>query len=519
MSGTFPSPTFSSVTLQSALPVASGGTGAATAAAARTALSAAASGANSDITALNGLTTPLSVARGGTGAETASAGLTSLGAQPSVNSSNVASVVSGLVTAGGGAVVASVGQQAIASSPPTDFAGVAIDFLGPTVPVSLLGETAGSDAISQKATMFQDAGSHVGKGHIGHTLSMSPVGGGSNLTTYDAVLAVTNIKQNIGTDPAVGQLDGVDIYIRNGGATGSDSSAILANVSTVGQGFNCMFEGTTSVVSGDAVTMLMDVQGGVINTTPGSIEQFGFVAQMFTGTGTCGIQVQSNSGAGWTNYIQCVDGTDVVRFQVSGNGLVTAQGMSLLGPASIAATALQPSLTIDYENDFGISLQQSGTVSASSIGVVIDASSTTGAYCGFQFGGTLIGAITTSTGTSTTYGTTSDRRLKDIHGDADGAVIDKIRVYRASFKSEPDAVQDMVIADEVHAVVPHAVTGEPNALRPDGTILPQMVDNSKLVPSLVAYTQNMNRKLDTVVDKLTSLCARMDAFESRYAPT
>jgi hypothetical protein len=50
-----------------ALPVASGGTGSTTAGAARTALSAAASGANSDITSLTGLTTPLTTAQGGTG--------------------------------------------------------------------------------------------------------------------------------------------------------------------------------------------------------------------------------------------------------------------------------------------------------------------------------------------------------------------------------------------------------------------------------------------------------------------
>ena len=52
------------------LKVAKGGTGAATAGAARTALSAAASGANSDITSLSGLTTVLSQAQGGTGTST-----------------------------------------------------------------------------------------------------------------------------------------------------------------------------------------------------------------------------------------------------------------------------------------------------------------------------------------------------------------------------------------------------------------------------------------------------------------
>lgn len=53
------------------LPVSLGGTGGATANSARTNLGAAASGANSDITSLSGLTTPLSIAQGGTGSATA----------------------------------------------------------------------------------------------------------------------------------------------------------------------------------------------------------------------------------------------------------------------------------------------------------------------------------------------------------------------------------------------------------------------------------------------------------------
>lgn len=52
------------------IPIVQGGTGAPTAAAARTALGAAASGANSDITSISGLTTALSVVQGGTGVTT-----------------------------------------------------------------------------------------------------------------------------------------------------------------------------------------------------------------------------------------------------------------------------------------------------------------------------------------------------------------------------------------------------------------------------------------------------------------
>jgi len=59
------------------IPIAAGGTGSATATDARTALSAAKSGANSDITSITGLTTPLTTAQGGTGtASTTFANLT-----------------------------------------------------------------------------------------------------------------------------------------------------------------------------------------------------------------------------------------------------------------------------------------------------------------------------------------------------------------------------------------------------------------------------------------------------------
>ena len=61
------------------LAVADGGTGASTAANARTNLSAAGSGANSDITSLTGLTTPLTVAQGGIGAATLTANNVLLG--------------------------------------------------------------------------------------------------------------------------------------------------------------------------------------------------------------------------------------------------------------------------------------------------------------------------------------------------------------------------------------------------------------------------------------------------------
>ena len=73
------------------LPLANGGTGSTTASGARTALGAAGSGANSDITSLTGLTTPLSLAQGGTGTTTSSGLITSLLPSQTGNSGKVLS--------------------------------------------------------------------------------------------------------------------------------------------------------------------------------------------------------------------------------------------------------------------------------------------------------------------------------------------------------------------------------------------------------------------------------------------
>lgn len=93
--------------------VADGGTGASTASGARTNLSAAASGANSDITSLSGLTTALSVAQGGTGANTLTANSVLVGNGTSAVQS-VAPGTSGNVLTSNGTSWTSTAPQTIA---------------------------------------------------------------------------------------------------------------------------------------------------------------------------------------------------------------------------------------------------------------------------------------------------------------------------------------------------------------------------------------------------------------------
>jgi hypothetical protein len=139
------------VVLSTSLPVASGGTGASTAGNARTNLSAAASGTNSDITSLTGLTTPLTVAQGGTGAATLTANNVILGNGTSAPSFVAPSTNGNVLTSNGTTWV----SQASSSG------GVTSAIAGNGIAVS--GAT-GAVTFSVACPTFNTVGSYAGAG-------------------------------------------------------------------------------------------------------------------------------------------------------------------------------------------------------------------------------------------------------------------------------------------------------------------------------------------------------------------
>ena len=145
------SPTFTgtvtipTLALTNDLAVADGGTGASTAANARTNLSAASSGANSDITSITGLTTALTVAQGGTGAATLTANNVLLG--------NGTSAVQFVAPSTSGNVLVSDGTTWTSGS-----AGVTSAVAGNGIAVS--GAT-GAVTISAAAPSYNSVGSYV----------------------------------------------------------------------------------------------------------------------------------------------------------------------------------------------------------------------------------------------------------------------------------------------------------------------------------------------------------------------
>ncbi len=104
-----------------------------------------------------------------------------------------------------------------------------------------------------------------------------------------------------------------------------------------------------------------------------------------------------------------------------------------------------------------------------------------------------VGDIKTN-GTSTTYNTSSDYRLKenvDYTWDATTR-LKQLKPARFNFKVDADTTVDGFLAHEVQDIVPQAVSGEK-----DGEKM-QSIDHSKLVPLLVKTIQELEARITTL---------------------
>ena len=125
------------------------------------------------------------------------------------------------------------------------------------------------------------------------------------------------------------------------------------------------------------------------------------------------------------------------------------------------------------------------------------------------------------TGSTTTYGTTSDYRLKENVTPLTGATdrLKQLPVKIFNFIASPDRTVDGFLAHEVQAVVPEAVTGVKNGMEDHEVLISpavydedglevtpavyetetrpayQQIDQSKLVPLLVATIQELEARI------------------------
>jgi hypothetical protein len=107
-----------------------------------------------------------------------------------------------------------------------------------------------------------------------------------------------------------------------------------------------------------------------------------------------------------------------------------------------------------------------------------------------------VGQIQTS-GSSTSYNTSSDYRLKENVVELTGATerLKQLNPSRFNFITDADTTVDGFLAHEVADVVPEAISGEKDAVDADGNPEYQGIDQSKLVPLLVATIQELEARI------------------------
>ena len=200
------------------------------------------------------------------------------------------------------------------------------------------------------------------------------------------------------------------------------------------------------------------------------------------------------------------DGTDVVEIGFDGQ----------FEDGSVSA----PSITFSSDADTGLYRSGSGSYGFSSNGSEIAQITAQGLIVGskirlssntdsFQWGSTVAGTVATftvnfttvgtivTTTTSTAYNTSSDYRLKENVVPLNNAVtrIDNLNPVRFNFTSDPTKTVDGFLAHEVTPVVPEAITGEKDAVDNEGNPVYQGIDQSKLVPLLVAAVQELSARV------------------------
>lgn len=127
---------------------------------------------------------------------------------------------------------------------------------------------------------------------------------------------------------------------------------------------------------------------------------------------------------------------------------------------------------------------------------------------------TSVGSIYSSS-TATVYNTASDYRLKNVVGEITNASnrLLALKPIRFSWKSTGEIV-DGFLAHDAQAVVPEAVTGLKDAVDTEGNPEYQGIDQSKMVPLIVAALQDAIGRIETLEAALQDATSRIALLEN-----
>ncbi len=194
-----------------------------------------------------------------------------------------------------------------------------------------------------------------------------------------------------------------------------------------------------------------------------------------------GLDIRTSS-----NNIVLSDGDGNPRLHIDDEGRIDINN----GQSTSAMLSIRHSSNEGY----GIEAEQSGTYNIPYSAYLQNANTK---VFDFRWYGSTIGHISNSGGTSISYNTTSDYRLKENVVGLTGATdrLKQLEPKRFNFIADADTTIDGFLAHEVQSVVPEAITGTHNEVDVDGNPVYQGIDQSKLVPLLVATIKELEARI------------------------
>jgi hypothetical protein len=260
--------------------------------------------------------------------------------------------------------------------------------------------------------------------------------------------------------------------------------------------------------------MTLDASGrlGIGTTSPASVYRMSL-----TGDGSSIVGGLALTSSGNTAYIGQVGGTSAdceywnaangyMRFATNNTerARITSGGDLLVGTTSTLNNSRFYSVTTGNAISGGFKNDTAGYQT-----IQVWNAATSGTRYLIQFsadtGGTGVGLVTTD-GSNTTYGTSSDYRLKENIAPMTGALakVAALKPCTYTWKATGAAGQGF-IAHELQDVVPDAVVGEKDAVNEDGSIRPQNIDTSFLVATLAAAIQEQQAMIQQLQAEVAAL--------------